>query len=161
MLRRVLRLARMLCALMYRQNGDLANLLKLARKKSGPECPYECGAGGQILFGQCPNRVGNFWKGSSLRILVRSSWKILPRAPSSSDWTEYPTNPKIYQRRLQKSQKIQETLLHVQVANLRRIILLSFLATLVALHFTPVSKWLSEWAEFRTSVASRLASLFQ
>ena len=30
------------------------------------------------------------------------------------------------------------------------------LATLVALHFTPVSKW----AEFRTSVASRLASLF-
>ena len=27
-LRRVLRLARMLCALMYRQNGDLTNLLK-------------------------------------------------------------------------------------------------------------------------------------
>ena len=35
-----------------------------------------------------------------------------------------------------------------------------FLATLVALHFTPVSKWVSESAEFRTSVASRLASLF-
>ena len=35
-----------------------------------------------------------------------------------------------------------------------------FLATLVALHFTPVSKWLSGWAEFRTSVAPRLASLF-
>ena len=35
-----------------------------------------------------------------------------------------------------------------------------FLATLVALHFTPVSKWVSKWAEFRTSVASRLASLF-
>ena len=36
-----------------------------------------------------------------------------------------------------------------------------FLATLVALHFTPVSEWVSKWAEFRTSVASRLASLFQ
>ena len=36
---------------------------------------------------------------------------------------------------------------------------LSFLATLVALHFTLVSKWVSGWAEFRTSVASRLASL--
>ena len=35
-----------------------------------------------------------------------------------------------------------------------------FLATLVALHFTPVSKSVSQWAEFRTSVASRLASLF-
>ena len=35
-----------------------------------------------------------------------------------------------------------------------------FLATLVALHFTPVSESVSEWAEFRTSVASRLASLF-
>ena len=35
----------------------------------------------------------------------------------------------------------------------------TFLATLVALHFTPVSKWVSGWAEFRTSVASRLASL--
>ena len=45
-LRRVLRLARMLCALMYRQNGDLANLLKSARKKSAPGCPFECGGGG-------------------------------------------------------------------------------------------------------------------
>ena len=36
----------MLCALMYRQNGDLANLLKSARKKSAPECPFECGGGG-------------------------------------------------------------------------------------------------------------------
>ena len=35
-----------------------------------------------------------------------------------------------------------------------------FLATLVALHLTPVSESVSEWAEFRTSVASRLASLF-
>ena len=39
-------------------------------------------------------------------------------------------------------------------------VLMAFLATLVALHFTPVSKWVSESAEFRTSVASRLASLF-
>ena len=28
------------------QNGDLANLLKSARKKSAPECPFECGEGG-------------------------------------------------------------------------------------------------------------------
>ena len=34
-----------------------------------------------------------------------------------------------------------------------------FLATLVALHFTPVSESVSGSAEFRTSVASRLASL--
>ena len=44
--RRVLRLARMLCALMYRQNGDLENFLKSARKKSAPGCPFECGGGG-------------------------------------------------------------------------------------------------------------------
>ena len=50
-LRRVLRLARMLCALMYRQNGDLANLLKSARKKSAPECPFECGGRGDANFG--------------------------------------------------------------------------------------------------------------
>ena len=35
----------------------------------------------------------------------------------------------------------------------------SFLAALVALHFTPVSESVSQWAEFRTSVAPRLASL--
>ena len=34
-----------------------------------------------------------------------------------------------------------------------------FLATLVALHLTPVSESVIRWAEFRTSVASRLASL--
>ena len=34
-----------------------------------------------------------------------------------------------------------------------------FLATLVALHFTPVSESVSGSAEFRTSVAPRLASL--
>ena len=32
----------------------------------------------------------------------------------------------------------------------------TFLATLVALHFTPVSESVSKWAEFRTSVAPRL-----
>ena len=37
---------------------------------------------------------------------------------------------------------------------------LNFLSTLVALHFTPVSESVSQWAEFRTSIASRLASLF-
>ena len=45
-LRRVLRLARMLCALRFRQNGDLANLLKSSRKQSAPECLFECGGGG-------------------------------------------------------------------------------------------------------------------
>ena len=34
-----------------------------------------------------------------------------------------------------------------------------FLATLVALHFTPVSHSLGQWVVFGTSVASRLASL--
>ena len=32
---------RMICARMYHQNGDLANLLKSARKKSAPECRFE------------------------------------------------------------------------------------------------------------------------
>ena len=36
----------------------------------------------------------------------------------------------------------------------------TFLATLVALHFTPVSKSVSQWVVVSTSVASRLASLF-
>ena len=59
MLRRVLRLARMLCALMYRQNGDLANLLKSAGKKC-PRVPVWV-RGVQSLFGQCPNAfVSNF-----------------------------------------------------------------------------------------------------
>ena len=53
-LRRVLRLARMLCAHMYRQNSDLENLLKSARKKSAPECPFECGGGGVIAIWAMP-----------------------------------------------------------------------------------------------------------
>ena len=44
----------MLCALMYRQNGDLANLLKSAWKKSAPECPFECGG-----EGGCNRYLGN------------------------------------------------------------------------------------------------------
>ena len=40
---------------MYRQNGDLANLLKLARK-STPECPFECGAGGAIAIWTMPKK---------------------------------------------------------------------------------------------------------
>ena len=44
-----------------------------------------------------------------------------------------------------------------EVSVLRRNYLFFFLATIVALHFTPVSEWVSG---FRTSVASRLASLF-
>ena len=42
------------------QNG------KKGPKKSAPECPVECGTGGQILFGQCPNLGGVNPKGSSL-----------------------------------------------------------------------------------------------
>ena len=34
------------------------------------------------------------------------------------------------------------------------------LATLVVLHFTPISQSVTRWAEFLTSVVSRLASLF-
>ena len=64
----------MLCTLMYRQNGDLANLLKLAPKKSAPECPNECGEGGQILFGQCPNRVDMNFKGAPLTSLQVLTW---------------------------------------------------------------------------------------
>ena len=60
----------MLCALMYRQNGDLANLLKSAREKSAPECPFECGGGVQSLFGQCPNRVRANLTGASLNVFV-------------------------------------------------------------------------------------------
>ena len=51
---------------MYRQNGDLANLLKSAQKKSAPECPFEWGGGVQSLFGQCPNRGDAKFGGVSL-----------------------------------------------------------------------------------------------
>ena len=63
----------MLCALMYRQNSDLANLLKSAREKSAPECPFECGGGVQSLFGQCPNRGDAIFGGASLRGLGKMS----------------------------------------------------------------------------------------
>ena len=56
----------MRCALMYRQNGDLANLLKSARKKSAPECPFECGGGG------CNRYLGN------AQIEVTLNSKVLP-----------------------------------------------------------------------------------
>ena len=51
MLRRVLRLARMLCALMYHQNGDLANLLKSARKKVPQSARLSAGGGGNRYLG--------------------------------------------------------------------------------------------------------------
>ena len=72
MLRRVLRLARMLCALMYRQNGDSANLLKSAREKCAPECPFECGRGGAIAIWAVPKclRVNLF--GASLNVVYFS-----------------------------------------------------------------------------------------
>ena len=62
----------MLCALMYRQNGDLINLLKLARKKSAPECPFESGGGGGAIailaMPKYLNRVDMNLKGDSLTL---------------------------------------------------------------------------------------------
>ena len=57
MLRRVLRLARMLCALMYRQNGDLANLLKSARKKVPQSARLSAGGGGNGYLGNAQIEV--------------------------------------------------------------------------------------------------------
>ena len=50
----------------------------------------------------------------------------------------------------------------LEISELCELVMLHLviLATLVAQHFTPVSEWVSGWAEFRTTVASRLASLF-
>ena len=84
MLRRVLRLARMLCALMYRQNGDLANLLKSARKKSAPECPFECGGGVQKLKGQCPNARDMNLSGASLTTASPSGDETFKQASVTS-----------------------------------------------------------------------------
>ena len=63
-LRRVLRLARMLCALMYRQNGDLANLLISARKKSAQSA--------RLSAGGCNCYLGN------AQIEVATHRKVLP-----------------------------------------------------------------------------------
>ena len=50
----------MLCALMYRQNGDLANLLKSVRKKVPQSARLSAGERVQSLFGQlgAANRNG-------------------------------------------------------------------------------------------------------
>ena len=68
---RVLRLARMLCPLMYRQHGDLANL-------SGG------GGGVHSLFGRCPNRTAIFFIGSSLIFIVDMSINL--RGVPSNMW---------------------------------------------------------------------------
>ena len=59
----------MLCALMYRQNGDLANLLKSARKKVPQSARLSAGEGVQLLFGQCPNRGDANRNGASLKTM--------------------------------------------------------------------------------------------
>ena len=41
-------------------------------KKSAPECPFECGGGGEMLFGQCPHGGVNKLKGASLRMKRKS-----------------------------------------------------------------------------------------
>ena len=56
----------MLCALMYRKNGDLANLLKSARKKVPQSARLSAGRGVQSLFGQCPNAFVSNFVGASL-----------------------------------------------------------------------------------------------
>ena len=58
--------ARMLCALMYRQRGDLANLLKSAQKKVPHSARLSAGGGVQKLFGQCPNAFYANFIGASL-----------------------------------------------------------------------------------------------
>ena len=55
-------------ALIYPQNGDLTKSLKLARKKVPQSALLSAGGGGQLLFGQCPNRGGAIFKGASLRV---------------------------------------------------------------------------------------------
>ena len=70
----MLRLARMRCALMYHQNGDLAYLLKSARKKSAAECPFECGeGGGAIAIWAMPKYQSLIFKGASLTRLVHDA----------------------------------------------------------------------------------------
>ena len=52
----------------HHQNGDLTKLLKSVQKGSAQECPVEYGGGGvQLLFGQCPNWLHDFFRGASLR----------------------------------------------------------------------------------------------
>ena len=58
MLRRVLRLARMLFALMICSNRP-------RKKVPQPQ-----------LFGQCPNRAGIFWNGPSLTAAVQECWHL-------------------------------------------------------------------------------------
>ena len=67
MLRRVLRLARMLCALMYRQNGDLANLLKSARKKVPQSARLSAGGGCNRYLGNAQIEVTLISVGLPLR----------------------------------------------------------------------------------------------
>ena len=55
----------MLCALMYRQNGDLANLLKSARKKVPQSARLSAGGG-------CNRYLGN------AQIEVTLTSKVLP-----------------------------------------------------------------------------------
>ena len=54
---------------MYRQNGDLVKLLKSARKKSAPECPFECGGGSNRYLGNAQIEVTLFLKGASLNMI--------------------------------------------------------------------------------------------
>ena len=51
---------------------------KIRPKKSAPECPFECGGGVQKLFGQCPNRACDFFKGASLRGSFIQIYMTLP-----------------------------------------------------------------------------------
>ena len=60
----------MLCALMYRQNSDLANLLKSSRKKVPYSARLSAREEVQKLFGQCPNaQVINLSGGSPYQVM--------------------------------------------------------------------------------------------
>ena len=51
---------------MVKKNGKNGKMVKSRLKKSAPECPFECGGGGEMLFGQCPHGGGDKLKGASL-----------------------------------------------------------------------------------------------
>ena len=78
MLRRVLRLARKLCAIMYHQNGDLANLLKSAQKKSAQSARLQCAqflirAESGWIYSKNPGKTKSFCEFVVFVISVRSA----------------------------------------------------------------------------------------
>ena len=67
LLTRDLRLARILCGTYIPSKQWFDKVAQIGPEKSAPECPFECGGGVQLPFGQCPNRGDANLKGASLR----------------------------------------------------------------------------------------------